>query len=124
MVISCARDARGTAILVSNDTVRDDVVNEGTTRIGGRIFGSQVNQLLCRNPVDKPAMREKLYGIWTPISWTEWLERARQVTYALHSIGFRPGDVGSVLANTVPEWNSGHRANRGGLRRHQRVCRL
>ena len=61
--------------------------------------------LSCRTRGGKPAMREKLYGIWNAISWDEWLERARAVTYALHSIGFRPGDVASVLANTVPEWN-------------------
>jgi long-chain acyl-CoA synthetase len=61
--------------------------------------------LSCTMRGDLPAMREKLYGIWTPISWTQWLERARAVTYALHAGGFRPGDVGSVLANTVPEWN-------------------
>ncbi len=61
--------------------------------------------LSCKTRGEKPAMREKLYGIWNAISWNEWLERSRAVTYALHSIGFRPGDVGSVLANTVPEWN-------------------
>ncbi len=61
--------------------------------------------LSCRTRGDKAAMREKLYGIWHTITWNQWLERARAVTYALHSIGFRPGDVASVLANTVPEWN-------------------
>ncbi len=61
--------------------------------------------LSCKTRGDKPAMREKLYGIWNAITWTQWLERSRAVTYALHSIGFRPGDVASVLANTVPEWN-------------------
>lgn len=61
--------------------------------------------LSCRTRGEKAAMREKLFGIWKAISWNEWLERARAITYALHSIGFRPGDVGSVLANTVPEWN-------------------
>jgi long-chain acyl-CoA synthetase len=61
--------------------------------------------LSCRTRGDRPAMREKLYGIWNAISWNQWLERARAVTYALHAVGFRPGDVSSVLANTVPEWN-------------------
>ena len=61
--------------------------------------------LSCRTRGDRPAMREKLYGIWNAISWTQWLERSKAVTFALHEIGFRPGDVASVLANTVPEWN-------------------
>jgi long-chain acyl-CoA synthetase len=54
---------------------------------------------------DRPAMREKELGIWKVITWNDWLARAREVAYALHAIGFRPGDVASVLANTVPEWN-------------------
>ena len=61
--------------------------------------------LSCRTRGDRPAMREKLYGIWNAISWTQWLERSKSVALALHEIGFRPGDVASVLANTVPEWN-------------------
>ncbi len=61
--------------------------------------------LSCKTRGAKSAMREKLYGIWNAISWDEWRERARAVTYALHAIGFRPGDVASVLSNTVPEWN-------------------
>jgi long-chain acyl-CoA synthetase len=54
---------------------------------------------------DKPAMREKDLGIWKTITWNAWLARAREVAYALHAIGFRPGDVASVLANTIPEWS-------------------
>ncbi|HLN08700.1 MAG TPA: AMP-binding protein, partial [Xanthobacteraceae bacterium] len=54
---------------------------------------------------DRPAMREKDMGIWKTITWNDWLARAREVAYALHAIGFRPGDVASVLANTVPEWS-------------------
>ena len=61
--------------------------------------------LSCRTRGDRPAMREKLYGIWNAISWNQWLERSRAISLALHEMGFRPGDVASVLANTVPEWN-------------------
>ena len=61
--------------------------------------------LSCRTRGDKPAMREKRYGIWNAISWNQWLERSKAVSFALYESGFRPGDVASVLANTVPEWN-------------------
>ena len=61
--------------------------------------------LAVRTRGDRPAMREKDLGIWKTITWNEWLVRAREVAYALHAIGFRPGDVASVLANTIPEWN-------------------
>ncbi len=54
---------------------------------------------------DKPAMREKDLGVWRTITWNEWAARAREVAMALVSIGFQPGEVASVLSNTVPEWN-------------------
>jgi len=53
---------------------------------------------------EKPALREKYLGIWQTIGWNDWLARAREIAYALHASGFRPGDVASVLSNTVPEW--------------------
>src|SRR5437763_3199858 len=53
---------------------------------------------------EKPALREKYLGIWQAIRWNDWLARAREIAYALHASGFRPGDVASVLSNTVPEW--------------------
>ena len=53
---------------------------------------------------DAPAIREKKFGIWQPTSWREWLEISRDIAYALHATGFRPGDVASIMANAVPEW--------------------
>src|SRR2546422_2914929 len=53
---------------------------------------------------DRPAIREKKFGIWQPTSWRQWLEISRDIAYALHATGFRPGDVASIIANAVPEW--------------------
>ena len=53
---------------------------------------------------DKPAIREKKFGIWQPTSWRQWLEISRDIAYGLHAIGFKPGDVASIIANAVPEW--------------------
>lgn len=53
---------------------------------------------------DRPAIRDKKFGIWQPISWREWLEISREIAYALDAIGFRPGDVASIIANAIPEW--------------------
>src|SRR3954468_11024985 len=52
---------------------------------------------------DRPAIREKKFGIWQPTSWNEWLQIAKDVAYALHATGFRPGDVASIMSNAVPE---------------------
>ena len=53
---------------------------------------------------DKPAIREKKFGIWQPTSWREWLQISRDIAFGLHASGFRPGDVASIIANAVPEW--------------------
>ncbi len=53
---------------------------------------------------DRPAIREKTFGIWQPTSWRQWLEISKDIAYALHAVGFRPGDVASIMSNPVPEW--------------------
>src|SRR5215471_15008256 len=53
---------------------------------------------------DKPAIREKKFGIWQPTSYRQWLEISKDIAYALHAVGFRPGDVASIISNAVPEW--------------------
>jgi long-chain acyl-CoA synthetase len=53
---------------------------------------------------DKPAIREKTFGIWQPTSWRQWLRISKDIAYGLDAVGFRPGDVASIIANAVPEW--------------------
>src|ERR1700742_516645 len=53
---------------------------------------------------DRPAIREKKFGVWHPTSWRQWLQISKEIAYALHATGFRPGDVASIVANAVPEW--------------------
>jgi long-chain acyl-CoA synthetase len=53
---------------------------------------------------ERPAIREKKFGIWQPTSWRQWLEISKEIAYALNATGFAPGDVASIVANAVPEW--------------------
>ncbi|QOG16685.1 MULTISPECIES: AMP-dependent synthetase/ligase [Bradyrhizobium] len=53
---------------------------------------------------ERPAIREKKFGIWQPTSWREWLAISKEIAYALRATGFMPGDVASIIANAVPEW--------------------
>jgi long-chain acyl-CoA synthetase len=53
---------------------------------------------------DRPAIREKKFGVWQPTSWRQWLQASKEIAYALHAVGFRSGDVASILANAVSEW--------------------
>lgn len=64
---------------------------------------------------DKPPIREKHLGVWQSTSWREWLKTAREIAYALHAEGFKPGDVASIVSNADP---------RMGVRRYGRaLCR-
>ena len=49
-------------------------------------------------------LREKDHGIWKATTWTQLGERLRDVGMGLKAIGFRPGDVACVIAETRPEW--------------------
>src|SRR5207248_3089126 len=53
---------------------------------------------------DRPAIREKKFGIWQPTSWRAWLQVSKEIAYGLRAVGFMPGDVASIIANAVPEW--------------------
>ena len=53
---------------------------------------------------DRPAIREKKFGIWQPTSWRQWLQISKDIAFALYATGFRPGEVASIIANAVPEW--------------------
>ncbi|MGY4627902.1 AMP-dependent synthetase/ligase [Bradyrhizobium sp. USDA 4486] len=61
-------------------------------------------QLAAETRGERPAIREKKFGIWQPTSWREWLAISREIAYALRATGFMPGDVASIIANAVPEW--------------------
>jgi long-chain acyl-CoA synthetase len=60
--------------------------------------------LAAETRADRPAIREKKFGIWQPTSWRQWLQISREIAYGLQAVGFRPGDVASIVANAVPEW--------------------
>ncbi len=53
---------------------------------------------------ERVAMREKEYGIWKPISWSEYGRRARALGLGLVSLGLERGDVVSILSENNKEW--------------------
>src|SRR6201995_2686500 len=70
--------------------------------VADTIAGSFLSAVAMRG--DRPAIREKKFGVWQPTSWRQWLQISKEIAYALHAVGFRPGDVASIIANAVPEW--------------------
>jgi long-chain acyl-CoA synthetase len=49
-------------------------------------------------------LRKKDRGIWKAITWAELGARVHEVSSGLTKMGFRPGDVACVLAETRLEW--------------------
>jgi long-chain acyl-CoA synthetase len=53
---------------------------------------------------DAPMMRQKDLGIWRAYSWKEVGRIVDEIGAGLACLGFEPGEVASVLANTSREW--------------------
>jgi len=49
-------------------------------------------------------LRQKDLGIWRSWTWTRTGEAVGEIAGGLMHLGFGPGDVASILANTVLEW--------------------
>jgi long-chain acyl-CoA synthetase len=50
------------------------------------------------------SLRQKQFGIWQSVSWTEFGQAAREIGMGLIAHGFEPGECASVLSNTNREW--------------------
>lgn len=64
-------------------------------------------QMLRKRAVDTPrrtALRQKDFGIWTPLSWAEYWERARAFGLGLESLGLPPGGHLAILSENRVEW--------------------
>ena len=53
---------------------------------------------------DKVFLRQKELGIWASWTWQETATVVREIAMGLCALGFAPGDVAAILANTRREW--------------------
>ncbi|MCI0425697.1 MAG: AMP-binding protein [Actinobacteria bacterium] len=53
---------------------------------------------------DRVAMREKDFGIWQEITWSENWESILDAAHGLLAVGVRPGDRVSIHSEDRPEW--------------------
>jgi len=68
---------------------------------------STLPQLLQWHATQHPAqtaLREKKHGIWQPVSWGQYYERARLVAVGLSSLGLIRGDRIIIASENIPEW--------------------
>jgi long-chain acyl-CoA synthetase len=52
---------------------------------------------------DKVAMREKEFGIWKPITWTQYLQNVKELSLGLISLGLKEGDKVAMIGDNRPE---------------------
>jgi long-chain acyl-CoA synthetase len=53
---------------------------------------------------DRIIVRQKELGVWQPTTWAELGQIAREIGMGLVALGYQPGEVVSILANTRREW--------------------
>ncbi|MCC5859109.1 MAG: AMP-binding protein [Ectothiorhodospiraceae bacterium] len=58
----------------------------------------------ARTRGDAVALRQKDFGIWHPISWSEYYRRARHFGLGLRSLGLQPGGHVGVISENRTEW--------------------
>jgi long-chain acyl-CoA synthetase len=52
----------------------------------------------------KTILRQKNFGIWQAVTWSELGRVAREIGLGLAALGYEPGEVVSILSNTNKEW--------------------
>src|SRR5690606_19644784 len=50
------------------------------------------------------AMQEKRWGIWQPLTWSQYASRGTDFAHGLAALGVGRGDVVAVLGDNRPEW--------------------
>jgi len=74
------------------------ILRDGHATVSG-LFRHRVQEM-----GERVVMREKVYGIWKPISWTEYGRRARWVGLGLVALGLKRGDIAAILSENNKEW--------------------
>lgn len=58
----------------------------------------------CREfSADRVAMREKEFGVWRPITWSQYLENVKYLALGLVKLGLQKGDKVSIIGDNRPE---------------------
>jgi long-chain acyl-CoA synthetase len=69
--------------------------------------GDTLPKLLLKNTQRygrrRVAMREKEYGIWHTINWSQYLEQVRDFALGLAHLGFRRGDTLAIIGDNRPQ---------------------
>ncbi len=64
-----------------------------------------IPRLLRRNALripDRPAIREKNFGIWRTLTWREYYARVQDIACGLAALGFKRGDALAIIGDNRP----------------------
>lgn len=63
--------------------------------------------LIVKNASEMPdddAMREKRYGVWSPMTWSELQANVQRFALGLRAMGFEDGNTLAIIGDNKPEW--------------------
>ena len=58
----------------------------------------------ARKTPDRIALRERNYGIWQAITWSEYLQHVKDFALGLVSLGLQPEETIAIIGDNRPEW--------------------
>lgn len=53
---------------------------------------------------DEVAMREKRYGVWSPMTWRQFRDNVQRFALGLRALGFESDDNLAIIGDNKPEW--------------------
>jgi long-chain acyl-CoA synthetase len=63
--------------------------------------------LIVKNAQEMPtevAMREKRYGVWSPMTWAEFQQNVQRFALGLRAMGFEDDNNLAIIGDNKPEW--------------------
>ena len=60
--------------------------------------------LRAKETPHRVALRERIYGIWQPITWQEYYDHVKHFALGLHVLGLKPEDTVAIIGDNRPEW--------------------
>ncbi len=53
---------------------------------------------------DEVAIREKRYGVWSPMTWRQFYIKVQRFALGLRVLGFEEGNHLAIIGDNKPEW--------------------
>ena len=71
------------------------------------MLGHNLIDLIVKNAAEMPdevAIREKRFGVWSPLTWEELREKVQRFALGLLTLGFGPNQRLAIIGDNKPEW--------------------